>query len=309
MEKIRTIAVYLGSGGFARPVFRESAERLGTLIGEQRRRLVYGGMDAGLMGLIANRALAAGAHVTGIIPKRLKDSERIHPALSETILVGDLWERKRRMFMASDAVAALPGGFGTLDESLEILYWGALGLHSKPLALVNIEGYWTPIVEYLKKLPDFNKRYLIVANSVEEVIPALEKWNFGHAIIKEKNNLPHFEDEILAPAKTPITLSEATLKDTCRFITALGLKQLGRHGKPMGILNEDGSFDRLVQWLESARREHFITENCMKLFDVAGSEAELAEKLLHQHNVEIDLNRDKWGPGETGTHLSVHEEE
>jgi uncharacterized protein (TIGR00730 family) len=111
-------------------------------------------MDAGLMGIIARAALEAGAHVTGIIPRRIQDSERIMPGLSETVMVDDLWDRKKRMFLKSEAVLVLPGGFGTFDEALEVLYWGSLGLHAKPLVLINIEGYWNEAISYLQTLPD-----------------------------------------------------------------------------------------------------------------------------------------------------------
>ena len=142
MNSIETLTVYLGSSGHARPIFKNAAIELGRLIGESSKRLVYGGMDAGLMGLLAIAALEAGAHVTGIIPRKLKDSERILKNLSDTVMVEDLWDRKKRMFKQADAIISLPGGYGTLDESLEMLYWAALNLHNKPLVLVNIEGYW-----------------------------------------------------------------------------------------------------------------------------------------------------------------------
>lgn len=308
MQSIKTLTVYLGSAGRARPVFREAAERLGTLIGEKKKRLVYGGMDAGLMGVIANKALDSGAHVTGIIPKKLKDSERIHPALSETLLVEDLWQRKRKMFLAADAVIALPGGFGTLDESLEVLYWGGLGLHDKPLVLVNIEGYWSSIIKFLPSLAGFNNHFLLNANSIEDVFPVLTKWQPGHTVINPEKNFPHFEDVLMESNSDPIILSEATLEQVYYFITALGLKQLGKHARPMGILNEGNRFDCLLEWLDAAHREHFITDKCLKLFDIDQNEAALKEKLAHQNMIEIDLHHEKWGPGETGTHLEVHEE-
>jgi uncharacterized protein (TIGR00730 family) len=308
MHKIETLTVYLGSSGRARPIFREAAEKLGTLIGEQKKKLVYGGMDAGLMGIIANKAIEAGAHVTGIVPKKLKDSERIHPTLSETVLVGDLWERKRKMFLAADAVIGLPGGFGTLDESLEVLYWGHLGLHDKPLVLVNIDDYWDPIIHYLKNLPDFSKRFLITVNRIEDLFPALAKWNFGHAIIEKGDKLPHFEDDILSSGKAPILIREATVKDTYHLITALGLKQLGRHNRPIGVLNDKGQFDKLLTWLQNAQKEHFITDKCLALMDVDRDETALRRKLQEQQQIEINLHVDKWGPGEAGSHLEVHEE-
>ena len=295
MKKIEMITVYLGSSGRSRPVFREAAERLGTLIGEHGKQLVYGGMDAGLMGLLANEALLAGAYVTGIIPKKLQDSQRIHQYLSETILVDDLWERKRKMFVQADAVIALPGGFGTLDESLEVLYWGKLKLHDKPLVLVNTENYWADLIPYIKSLPDFDPRYLVTVDAPEEVFPALEDWSFAEEVLEIEEGFPHFEGDILRETEEPIILREASIQNTYHFITALGLKQLNKHQRPMGILNPDGAFDGFIAWLGTAAREQFITDKCLLLFSVDTDEKKLDEKMAAQKPVKIDLHREKWG--------------
>src|SRR6056297_554740 len=154
MSTMQKLTVYLGSSGRCRPTFKQTATRLGHLIGKHKKHLIYGGMDAGLMGIVASNALESGAHVTGILPKKLKDSERIHPNLSETILVPDLWERKLKMFNRADAIIVLPGGFGTIDEALEALYWAHLGAHVKPVIFVNTENYWDDFLNYLKTLPD-----------------------------------------------------------------------------------------------------------------------------------------------------------
>ena len=175
MNNINMLTVYLGSSGHARPVFKEAAEKLGEVIGKSGKDLVYGGMDAGLMGILAKSALKSGGHVSGIIPRKIKDSERVLESLNETIMVEDLCDRKKQMFLMADAIISLPGGFGTLDESLEVLYWGAHKLHAKPLVLINIEGYWDTLIKYIKTLPDFDPRYLVVVDSVEEVMPMLEK--------------------------------------------------------------------------------------------------------------------------------------
>ncbi|MCF8496622.1 MAG: TIGR00730 family Rossman fold protein, partial [Alphaproteobacteria bacterium] len=262
MNTLNTLTVYLGSSGHTRPVFRHVAENLGTLIGRTGKTLVYGGMDAGLMGLLANTALESGAAVTGIIPKQLKDSERIHPRLTETILVDTLWERKLRMFLRADAVIVLPGGFGTLDECLEVLWWGHLGLHQKPLVLVNIDGYWDPVLEYLKTLPDFNARYLIVAPGVEEAFEAMEGWSAEGLPANAADGYPHFEDDILSEEKTPIILRDATVSASYRFITALGLKQLGKHTRALGILTQNTRLEPLVRWIDRAAAERFITLKC-----------------------------------------------
>ena len=297
MNNIETLTVYLGSSGFARPVFKDAAKQLGTLIGKSGKKLVYGGMDAGLMGLVALSALEAGAHVTGIIPRKLKDSERILTNLSKTVMVEDLWDRKKRMCRAADAIISLPGGFGTADESLEVLYWANLGLHNKPLVLVNIAGYWDTMIVYLKTLADFDQRFLIVVDTVEEVIPALETYAPTTAP-KEPDHYPHFEDEITRETDEPILIDKSSVENAYYAICALGLKQLHKHKRPVGFLNTDGQFTPLIAWFENAAKETFITENCLKLFTVGTQKQELYDALKHQTYVEINLHEAKWGKRE-----------
>ena len=290
-----TLAVYLGSSGHARSIFQNSATQMGTIIGQSGKRLVYGGMDAGLMGRVALAALDANAHVTGIIPRKLKDSERILTNLSETIMVEDLWDRKKRMFQMSDAIITLPGGFGTMDEALEVLYWGNLGLHNKPLVLVNIEGYWNDMITYIKALPDYDERFLVIVNSVEDVIPALANFEAPIAPQIGPDHYPHFEDEITRETNDPIVIDVPTIENTYYAICALGLKQLHKHKRAIGFLNEDGKFDHLLKWFKTAAKEHFITDNCLKLFTVGTDEQKLREELKNQAYIEIDLHDAKWG--------------
>ena len=298
MNNIETLTVYLGSSGHARDVFQNSATEMGTLIGQAGKRLVYGGMDAGLMGRVAKAALAAGAHVTGIIPRKLKDSERILKNLSDTVMVEDLWDRKKRMFKQADAIVALPGGYGTVDEAIEVLYWGNRGLHNKPLVLVNVEHYWDDFIAYLETLPDFDQRFLIIVNTVEEVIPALKNYEALPAPDENTDRYPHFEDEISRETKEPILIDIASVENTYYAICALGLKQLHKHKRAIGFLNQDGEFDGLLKWINTAAKEKFITENCLKLFTVGTNEKELREELRNQQYIEIDLHKAKWGKQE-----------
>lgn len=294
MNNIKTLTVYLGSSGHARGIFQNSATEMGESIGKAGKRLVYGGMDAGLMGRVATAALGAGAHTTGIIPRKLKDSERILGSLSETIMVEDLWDRKKRMFEMADAIITLPGGFGTVDEAMEVLYWGNLGLHNKPLVLVNIEGYWDDLIAYLETLPDFDPRFLIIVESIKEVIPALE--NFETLPETDTpDHYPHFEDEIARETNEPILIDIASVENSYYAVCALGLKQLHKHKRAIGFLNKDGEFDGLLKWIETAAKEKFITENCLKLFTVRNDEETLREELRNQHYIEIDLHEAKWG--------------
>ncbi len=289
------MTVYLGSSGFARDIFKNDALDMGARIGLAERHLVYGGMDAGLMGLVAQAALDNGAKVTGIVPKKIKDSERILKGLTETILVEDLWDRKRRMFYMADALVALPGGFGTADETLEALYWGNLRLHGKMVVFVNTDGYWDEMIGFLKSLPDFNPDYCLVVNDPSEVFDALDKATppKGPDVLPER--FPHFEDEITRKTPDPIIVAQPSVESAYYLICALGLKQLGKHARPIGILNGHGQFDALLRWLERAAAETFITQKCLKLFDVGTDEAALRESLKHQSSVQIDLHREKWG--------------
>lgn len=267
---------------------------MGALIAGSGRKLVYGGMDAGLMGRLASKALAAGGFVSGVIPQNLKDSERILPGLSETHLVPTLWERKKIMFTAADAVIALPGGFGTADEALEMLYWGYLGLHNKPLVLVNIEGYWRAMIAYLQGLPDYDPRFLMVVDNVGDVMPALESYKPVEPPPAQVHFL-HFEDEILRKTEEPIVIDTANIQNSYYAVCALGLKQLGKHTRPIGFLNAGRQFDDLLAWFQDAHAEHFITDKCLQLFTFADSRVELTKLLSDQISPHIDLHGEKWG--------------
>ena len=308
MNNIQNITVYLGSSGRCRPTFKESAKKLGNLIGAHEKALVYGGMDAGLMGIVANHALDSGAHVTGIIPKKLKDSERIHPDLNETILVPDLWERKLGLFKKGDAIIVLPGGFGTIDETLEALYWAHLGSHNKPVILVNTEHYWDDFIAFLKTLSDLPQNHLLTADNVEDVFDKIETYT-PPTITGNPKNLPHFEGKILAKTNEPLIIEEASVKESYILATALGLKQLDKHHRPIGLLNDKKQFDPLLRWIETAQQEHFITDRCTQLFSVAPTRTALQDKLKKQNSIHIDLQTEKWGPSETATHIEIKETE
>jgi uncharacterized protein (TIGR00730 family) len=145
MKNIRRLCVYCGSSGEVRAQYRGTASALGSRLAAAGIGLVYGGGRVGLMGLLADAALAAGGEVTGIIPSRLRDAEVAHHGVTELIVVDNMHERKRLMAEKADAFAILPGGIGTLDEMFEALSWKQLGLHDKPILLVDIEGYWAPL--------------------------------------------------------------------------------------------------------------------------------------------------------------------
>jgi uncharacterized protein (TIGR00730 family) len=143
---VRRVCVFCGASSGRVPAYAEAARAFGRSLAERGLGLVYGGGRVGLMGALADGALAAGGEVIGVIPQELVDRELAHDGVTELRVVGSLHERKALMAGLSDAFAALPGGFGTLDELMEQLTWSQLGLHGKPVGLLDVEGYWRPLI-------------------------------------------------------------------------------------------------------------------------------------------------------------------
>jgi uncharacterized protein (TIGR00730 family) len=154
MQNIRSLCVYCGSSGAVEAQYRDAASELGANLAQAGIALVYGGGRIGLMGLLADAALAAEGKVTGIIPSHLRDAEVAHHGLTELVVVDSMQERKRVMAERADAFAILPGGIGTLDEMFEIVSWKQLRLHDKPILLVDIGGYWAPLRALLDHIID-----------------------------------------------------------------------------------------------------------------------------------------------------------
>jgi uncharacterized protein (TIGR00730 family) len=143
---VRRVCVFCGASSGARAAYAAAARALGETAATRGVGVVYGGGRVGLMGAVADGALAAGGEVIGVIPKELVDRELAHRGLTELHVVGSLHERKALMAELSGAFAALPGGFGTLDELMEQLTWSQLGLHAKPVGLLDVEEYWRPLI-------------------------------------------------------------------------------------------------------------------------------------------------------------------
>jgi uncharacterized protein (TIGR00730 family) len=146
---IRALCVFCGSSAPADPRFRDAARTLGALIARRHITLVYGGGSTGLMGELANASLAEGGRVIGVIPAGLFAREVGHTGLTELREVSSMHERKQLMYDLSDAFIALPGGLGTLEELAEVTTWSQLGLHSKPVVLLNAGGFWDPLLAQL----------------------------------------------------------------------------------------------------------------------------------------------------------------
>ena len=146
MSQIHAVAVFCGSRTGNDPAYRAAAQALGHGLAEAGIRLVYGGGRIGLMGVIADAALAAGGRVTGVIPEFLTRREVAHAAITELIVTDSMHSRKQRMFEASDAFISLPGGLGTLDETIEIITWRQLRLHDKPILICDVSGSAAPFL-------------------------------------------------------------------------------------------------------------------------------------------------------------------
>jgi len=146
---VRAVCVYSGSSPGARAEYREAAEAMGRELARRGIAAVYGGGNVGLMGAMATAALDAGGRVTGVIPRSLFEKELGHGGLTELHVVETMHERKRLMSDLSDGFVALPGGFGTLEELLEALTWTQLGVHGKPCGILNVGGYWDPMLAML----------------------------------------------------------------------------------------------------------------------------------------------------------------
>jgi len=149
-QQVQRACIFCGSSPGARPAYTEAAEDLGMLLVQNGITLVFGGATVGLMGRIADTVVSEGGEAIGVIPQALVDREIAHLGLTDLHVVDTMHERKQRMADLSDAFVALPGGLGTLDELFEIYTWGQLGMHRKPIGLMNVEGYFDGLVGFLE---------------------------------------------------------------------------------------------------------------------------------------------------------------
>lgn len=146
---MKSVSVFCGSSAGAHPSYAATARRLGEALVEHGLTLVYGGASVGLMGILADTVLQHGGRVIGVLPAFMNGRERAHPGLSELCIVESMHERKAMMAERADAFVALPGGFGTLEEIFEVFTWAQLGLHSKPCALLDVDGYYEHLERFL----------------------------------------------------------------------------------------------------------------------------------------------------------------
>lgn len=188
MPPIRSLCVYCGSSGAVDPRYREAARELGEQLAAAGIELVFGGGRVGLMGILADAVLAADGRVVGIIPERLRDAEVAHHGVSELLVVRNMHERKQLMAERADAFAVLPGGIGTLDEMFEIVTWRQLGLHDKPIFIVDVAGYWRPLRLLLDHLAEQGftaplvPKLLSILPGVDALMSALARAETGDAL-------------------------------------------------------------------------------------------------------------------------------
>lgn len=180
MSRIESVCVYCGSRHGDDQAFRTQAQALGRGLAERGLRLVYGAGDVGLMGEVARSAIGAGGKAVGVMPRHLLDMEVGYRDLTALIVTDTMHERKKIMFANAEATVVLPGGPGTLDEMFEVLTWRQLGLHAKPLYLMNVNGYWDPFLALIDHVIERGfahealRGFLSVTNGAEDTLRALD---------------------------------------------------------------------------------------------------------------------------------------
>ena len=187
---MKRITVFCGSSFGEQEIFKSQTILLGETLAKQGIDIVYGGANVGLMGALADAALSAGGKVIGILPSFLKSKEIAHLHLTELIIVDSMHERKLKMNELCDGVIALPGGFGTLEELFEMITWAQLGLHTKPIAVLNINGFYDPLLMMLQTMVDngllkeINRKMLLTSDTIDDLLlqmknytaPTVTKW-------------------------------------------------------------------------------------------------------------------------------------
>lgn len=180
MAEVRALCALCGSREGNDPAFREATIRLGMLMVARDVQLVYGGGAVGLMGVLADSVIAAGGRVVGVIPDFLMKKEVGHRRLSDLLITGSMQDRKTRMFEMSDGFVILPGGLGTLDEAFEIITWKQLRLHAAPIVVLNVGGYWDPLIALIERVvgggfanPSATDLVTVV-DCADAVLPALD---------------------------------------------------------------------------------------------------------------------------------------
>lgn len=180
---MKSIAVFCGSGDGYNDLYREQAYLAGSMLAERGIGVVYGAAKIGLMGAVADGVLNHNGYITGIIPHFLQTKEIVHEGLSELIVVNTMHERKLKMYERCNGVLILPGGWGTMDEMFEMLTWGQLGMHTKPIGLLNVNGYYDPlkamnsIMVQEGFLNERTREILMYSDSLDELLEKMENYS------------------------------------------------------------------------------------------------------------------------------------
>lgn len=192
---MKRVTVFCGSSFGTNEIFKSQAILLGNKLAEENIGLVYGGANVGLMGAVADGVLQKGGEVFGVLPIFLQSKEIAHDRLTELFLVETMHERKTKMNELCDGVIALPGGFGTLEEFFEMLTWAQLGLHKKPIAILNIDGFYDSLITFIQTTVDkgflkkVNQDMMIISENIEELLHKMKNYQaptVGKWITKEE---------------------------------------------------------------------------------------------------------------------------
>ncbi|WP_294203631.1 TIGR00730 family Rossman fold protein [uncultured Chryseobacterium sp.] len=192
---MKSITVFCGSSFGSDDIYKEQATLLGQTLARQGIRLVYGGADVGLMGAVADGALNSNGKVIGVLPHFLQSKEIAHKQLTELILVETMHERKTKMNDLCDGVIVLPGGYGTLEEFFEMITWAQLGLHQKPIGILNIDGFYDDLIRMVQTMVDkgflkqVNRDMLLISDRIEDLLEMMKNYKaptVGKWISKEE---------------------------------------------------------------------------------------------------------------------------
>ncbi|MBK5491740.1 TIGR00730 family Rossman fold protein [Bacillus sp. TH13] len=186
---MNSICVFCGSNYGESEEYKNTAEKLGEFLSKKNITLIYGGGKVGLMGSVANSALQAGGNVVGIIPEFLRDKEIAHQGLTDLIVVDSMHSRKQKMSELADGFIVLPGGYGTYEEMFEVLSWGQIGIHKKPVGLINVDGFFDPLLKMLQHTVDKgfarpeNLNLILSSTNIEELFAQMKDYN--HVIVNK----------------------------------------------------------------------------------------------------------------------------
>ncbi len=179
---MKNITVFCGSSFGSDEIYKEQATLLGKTLAKQNIQLIYGGADVGLMGAVADGALSENGKVTGVLPYFLQSKEIAHKNLTELIIVETMHERKTKMNDLCDGVIVLPGGYGTLEEFFEMITWAQLGLHTKPIGILNIDGFYDDLIKLVQTMVDkgflkqVNRDMLLISDSINELLDKMKNY-------------------------------------------------------------------------------------------------------------------------------------